>query len=369
MPDNRNSSHAESEIIERAPPACQYARAELVSEETTMKYLIAVLVSSLGLALATSSADAQSVAQDRYPSKPVRIILPFAPGGTTDIVARALADELKRNLGQPIIIENKPGADGIIAIQELVRSGADGYAFMLGNVGTNAIAPILYADKMSLNYERDVVAVMRLVDVPHVMLATTRDFPPRTVAELIDYAKKNPGNVNYGTPGAGNYTHYDMALFAKRAGGLKLAAIPNKAGASGVMNDLLVGTVQVAFLNAATPAGNIQAGNLRALALVNHARLPSLPNVPTMQEVGFPEVGTIAWQGLFAAAATPREVLEKVRSATARALQAPAAKQTLEQQAFNIVPTNSLDEAKSWFAAEMSGWRKVTQEVKIEPSN
>ena len=333
-----------------------------------MKQLIAVLVSSLGLALATSPAAAQSVAQDRYPSKSVRIVSPFAPGGTTDIVARALADELKSNLGQPIVIENKPGAEGLLAVQELVRSGADGYTFMLGNVGTNVIMPILYADKMSLNYERNVVAVMRLVDVPHVMLATTRDFPPRTVSELIDYARQNPGKVNYGTAGVGNYTHYDMALFAKRAGALKLAEIPNKAGASGVMNDLLVGTVQVAFLNAATPAGNIQAGNLRALAVVNHTRLPSLPDVPTMQEVGFPGVGTIAWQGLFAAAATPREVLERVQSATARALQAPAVKQRLEQQAFNIVPTNSLKEAKSWFDSEMIGWREVTQEVKLDLS-
>jgi len=334
-----------------------------------MKQLIAVLVSSLSLAVVSSPATAQSVTQDQYLSKPIRFVLPFAPGGTTDIVARALADELKNNLGQPIVIENKPGADGLIAIQELVRSGTDGYTFMLGNVGTNAIAPILYADSMSFNYQRDVVAVMRLVDIPHVMVATTRDFSPRTVAELVDYAKKNPGKVNYGTPGVGNYTHYDMALFAKRGGGLKMVAIPNKAGATGVMNDLLGGAVQVAFINAATPAGNIQAGNLRVLAVVNHARLPNLPGVPTMQEVGFAGVGTAAWQGLFAAASTPPEVLEKVQSATARALQTPAVRQRLEQQTFNIVPTNSLKDAKSWFDSEMVAWRQVIQEVKLAPTN
>src|SRR5215467_15140615 len=272
-----------------------------------MKQLIAAIVSSLSLALATSPTAAQSVAQGHYPSKPVRILIPFAPGGTTDIVARALADELKTNLGQPILIENKPGADGIVAIQELVRSGADGHTFMLGNVGTNAIAPILYADRTSFNYARDVAAVMRIADIPGVLVATTRNFPPRTVAELTDYARKNPGKVNYGTPGVGNYAHYDMALFAKRGGGLKMVAIPNKAGATGVMNDLLGGAVQVAFINAATPAGNIQAGNLRVLAVVNHARLPNLPGVPTMQEVGFAGVGTAAWQGLFAAASTPPE--------------------------------------------------------------
>jgi len=334
-----------------------------------MKQLIAVIVSSLGLALATSPIATQSVAQDHYPNKPIRIVVPFAPGGTTDIIARALTDELKTNLGQPILIENKPGADGIVAIQELVRSGADGHTFMLGNVGTNAIAPILYAGRTPFNYAHDVVAVMRLADIPGVLVATTRDFPPRTVAELIDYAKKNPGKINYGTPGIGNYTHYDTALFAKRAGGLQLTAIPNKAGASGVMNDLLVGTVQISFLNAASTATNIEAGTLRPLAVVNHTRLPSLPHVPTMQETGFPGVGTIAWQGLFAAAATPRDMLEKARSATARALQAPAVKQALEQQAFNIVPTKSLDDAKSWFVSEMNAWRKVTEEFKLDSSH
>ena len=333
-----------------------------------MKRSTSLFMSSLSLLLVALPVQAQPSTQNSYPTKPVRIVVPFAPGGTTDIVARALTVELKNSLGQTFIVENKPGADGVVAIQDLARSGADGYTLMIGNVGTNAITPVLQAGKNStFDYERDVTPVMRLADIPGVLLASTKDFSVRSIPELIGYAKKNPGKLNYGTPGVGNYAHYDMALFAKRAGGLKMTAIPNKAGATGVSNDLLSGTVQIAFLNAASTAGNIQAGTLRPLAVANHTRLQSLPGVPTLREAGFPGVGTIAWQGLFAPAGTPKDVLEKVRSETAKALQTPSVQQVLQQQGFNIVPTTSLDEAKAWLAQEMTAWRKVTGEVKIEP--
>jgi tripartite-type tricarboxylate transporter receptor subunit TctC len=331
-------------------------------------WLVARLTSVALCVLTFAQAIAQS-AQDSYPNRPIRIVVPFGPGGTTDIVARALSEELRTILGQPVIVENKPGADGIIAIQELLRSGADGYTLMLGNVATNAVAPLFYAGKLPFAYDRDVVPVMRLVDIPGVLVATTQNFPPQSLSELITYAREHPGKVNYGTPGIGNYVHYDMALLASRAGGLVMTAIPNKAGASGVINDLLVGTVQVAFLNAASTAGNIRAGTLRPLAVANHARLASLPNVPTMQEAGFAGVGTIAWQGLFANAAVPRPVLEKLLKAMAQALGAPAVRRVLEQQSFNIVPTSSLDEARSWLAGELKDWRKIIDDTKIEGSN
>jgi tripartite-type tricarboxylate transporter receptor subunit TctC len=330
-------------------------------------WLVARLT-SLALCVLITQANAQ-YAQDSYPSRPIRIVVPFAPGGTTDIVARVLSEELRNILGQPIVIENKPGADGIIAIQDLLRSGADGYTLMIGNVATNAVGPLFHARDIPFDYERDVVPVMRLVDIPGVLVATTQNFPPQTLSELIAYAREHPSKVNYGTPGIGNYVHYDMALLASRAGGLVMTAIPNKAGASGVINDLLVGTVQVAFVNAASTAGSIKAGTLRPLAVANHGRLASLPNVPTMQEAGFAGVGTIAWQGLFAHAAVPRPVLEKILKATAQALGAPAVRRLLEQQAFNIIPTTSLDEARSWLAGELREWRNIIQETKIEEAN
>jgi len=327
-----------------------------------MKRLMSTLLVMVGLGLAIWPA----AAQEKYPSRVVKIIVPYGPGGATDIVARVLADQLKNKFGQSFIIENKPGGYGIIAIQELARSAPDGYTLMVGNVSTNAITPILFASKMALDYDKDVVPVMRLVDIPGFLVVTTKDFAPKTVAEFIDFTKKNPSKVNYGTVGVGSYPHYDMALFAKRAGDLNMAGIPNKAGASGVINDMLTGTVQVAFLNVASTAGNVKAGALRPLAQVNQTRLAQYPDVPTMAEVGFPGVGTAAWQGLFAPAGTPKEVLDTLREAMTEAMKEPSVVNTFKQQDFNIVPTRSLEEAKTWLTGEIDNWKKITQEVKID---
>lgn len=326
-----------------------------------MKRLISTL-----LLFCCATAALPAAAQEKYPNRLVKIIVPYGPGGATDIVARVLADQLKNKFGQAVIVENKPGGYGIIAIQELARSAPDGYTLMIGNVSTNAITPILFSSKMTLDYYKDVVPVMRLVDIPAFLMATTKDFPPTTVAEFIEYTKKYPSKVNYGTVGVGSYPHYDMALFAKRAGDLKMIGVPNKTGASGVINDMLTGTVQVAFLNVASTAGNVKAGMLRPLAQVNHFRLPQYPDVPTMDEVGFPGVGTAAWQALFAPAGSPQAVLDALRQAMTEALKEPSVVKTFQQQDFNIVPTRSLDEAKTWLADEITNWRKITEEVKIE---
>jgi tripartite-type tricarboxylate transporter receptor subunit TctC len=205
-----------------------------------------------------------------------------------------------------------------------------------------------------------------MVDIPEFLLVTTTNFSVKSVPELVDYAKKNPGKLRYGTTGAGSYPHYDMAFFAKKAGDLDMIAIHNKAGASGVINDMITGDTQASFLNVASTAAQIKAGKMRPLALVNHQRLPEFPDVSTMQEIGYPGVGTIAWQGLFAPAGTSREVLETVFKATVQALQAPSVIEAFKKQNFNIVPNKSLDDAKAWLAAEMAQWKDVTTQVKVE---
>jgi tripartite-type tricarboxylate transporter receptor subunit TctC len=327
-----------------------------------MKRLPLILASALCLAVTGLAAHAQ----EKYPNKPVKIIVPYAPGGATDIVARLLADQFRQILGQTFVVENKPGAFGIIAVEEMARAKPDGYTLMIGNVSTNAITPILFPGKFKINYDKDVVPVLRLVDIPEFLLATTKNFAPKTVPELIAYAKQNPGKVRYGTVGVGSYPHFDAAYFAKRAGDLDMIAIHNKAGASGVINDMVSGDSQMAFLNVASTAAMIKAGNIRALALVNHDRLPDWPDVPTMQEVGFPGVGTLAWQAMFAPAGTPREVLETLFKASVEAMQAPNVQEAFKKQNFNVVPNKSLDEAKTWLAGEMQSWKKITSEVKIE---
>lgn len=327
-----------------------------------MKRLSLVLLAACCFAVLSVTA---AGAQDKYPSKAIRILVPYAPGGATDIVARIVGEQMRQILGQPVIVENRPGAYGLIAIEEMNRSKPDGYTLMVGNVSTNAITPALFAKKFSRPYETSVVPVLRLVDIPAFLVVTAKNFPPKDVAELVAYAKARPGAVRYGTVGVGSYPHYDMAVFAKRAG-LEMTGIPNKAGASGVLNDMMTGDTQVAFLNVASTAPVVNAGLVRSLAVTNPTRLPEHPNVPTMEEVGFPGVGTSAWQIMVAPAGTPPEVLETIRKAAAQAMQVPSVIENFKKQNFTITASTSLDEAKTWAAAEMAHWKQITEEVKID---
>jgi tripartite-type tricarboxylate transporter receptor subunit TctC len=327
-----------------------------------MRRIGVTLLAAAGLAFAL----AQAGAQDKFPSKPVKILVPYAPGGATDIVARIVAEPMRQSLGQSFVVENKPGAFGILAIEEMARARPDGYTIQVGNVSTNAITPVIFTSKFKVNYDRDVAPVTNLIDVPAFLVVTTTNFAVKDVKELVEYAKKNPGKLRYGTVGAGSYPHFDMAYFAKRAGDLDMIAIHNKAGASGVINDMITGDTQASFLNVASTAAQVRAGKLKPIAVVNRERLAAYPDVPTMAEVGLPDVGTVAWNAMFAPAGTPKPVLETLHKAAVEALQAPAAKEALTKQNFNIVPSKSVDEAKAWLAGEIATWQKITATVKID---
>jgi tripartite-type tricarboxylate transporter receptor subunit TctC len=323
--------------------------------------LLTTIVAATCIALAGQSAGAQ----EKFPSKPIKVLVPYAPGGATDIVARIIGEEMRQSLGQGVVVENKPGAFGIVAIEEMARSKPDGYTLMIGNVTTNTITPILHKKKFSIDYGKSVVPVTRLVDVPAFIVLTTNNFAPKTFAEFLAYAKANKGKVRYGHVGVGSYPQYDAEVLAHRAG-IEMVGIPNKAGASGIIRDMTSGDIQMAFLNVASSAPLIKAGKLRPVALVNAKRLPDYPDVPTMEEVGYKGVGTLAWQGLFAPAGSPKEVLDTIYKATAEALKAPSVKAAFEKQHFNIVPNASVDDAKKWATEEHDNWTKITQEVKIE---
>ena len=331
-----------------------------------MKSFGPILLSAICLVLGPMTASAD----DKYPSRPIKVIVPYAAGGATDIVARIVGEGVQKICGQGFVVLNKPGAYGLLAIDEMAKAEPDGYTLMLGNVSTNAITPILYAKKLTINYVKDVVAVTNLVDIPAFLIVTTaNNFPPKTVPEFIAYAKQRPGEIHYGTVGVGSYPHYDMAFFAKRAGDLEMSALPNRNGAAGVIQDLLRGDSQAAFLNVASSASLVQAGKLRPLAVVNHTRLPEYPDISTMQEVGFPDVGTIAWQGLFASAATPKPVLEALFQIVTNAMRQPETIENLHKQNFNVVVSKSLTEAQTWLGDEMKHWESITNTVKIEAPN
>jgi tripartite-type tricarboxylate transporter receptor subunit TctC len=321
---------------------------------------LGVVLMSLACLLLGSPAGAQ----EKYPSKPLRILVPFGPGSATDIVIRIVGEQLRSVLGQAVVIENKPGAFGILAIEEMVSARPDGYTLQIGNPGTNALTPIIYKSKFKIDYDRDVLMVTRLSEVPLVLAATTRDFPPKTYAEFIKYAKERPGKVRYASVGVGSNNHYDTEAFAQWAG-VELLHIPNKGGGAAITNDLVTGDAQVALVNAASSAGVIKSGQLKVLAVMADERLPAYPDTPTLKEFGYTS-GKGLWSGLYAPAKTPRDVLETLHKAVLQALQSEPVQTAFTRQMIKAVPNASLDDARAWNAAEMAHWKKITEQVKVE---
>jgi tripartite-type tricarboxylate transporter receptor subunit TctC len=323
-----------------------------------MQRLTTLLLVVLALGVADASA------QDKYPAKPVKVVVPFGPGSATDIVMRIVGEQMRPILGQPLLIENKPGAFGILAIEEMARSKPDGYTLQIGNPGTNVLTPIIYKKKFKIDYDKDVTLVTRLSEVPLVLGATTKDFPPKTYAEFIAYAKGNPGKVRYASVGVGSNNHYDMEAFARWAG-LVLVHLPNKGGGAAITNDLVTGDAHVALLNAASSMGVVKGGQVRALAIMSDQRVGEYADVPTLMELGYPNAKGL-WSALYAPAATPRDVLEIVRAAAVQALASEQVTSAFRQQMIRAVPSASIADAQEWNKAEVAYWKKVTDEVKIE---
>jgi tripartite-type tricarboxylate transporter receptor subunit TctC len=291
--------------------------------------------------------------------------VPYAPGGAVDIVARIVTEQMRQALGQPFIIENKPGAFGILGLEELARAKGDGYTLMFGNNNANVITPILYPKKITIDVEKAVVPVARVADLPGFLIATTKNFPPATFAEFIAYAKQNPGKVRFSSVGVGSFPQYDMEILARRAG-LDMVHIPNKAGASGMLNDLLSGDAQVAFLNVATPAAMVRAGQLRPLAVITEKRMPDYPDVPTLAELGFAGIGTVQWLAIFAPSGVPQAVVETIHKAAVEAVTSAAVQEKFKAQSLRAVPTSSPEEAKRFVRDEFALWNRITREVKID---
>jgi len=325
-----------------------------------MTRLTLLLLSTLAFAVGGSAS-----AQDKYPSKPVKILVPYAPGGGTDITARLFGDHMKNSLGQQFVVENKPGAFGILAIEEMARSKPDGYTLMIGNVSTNAITPVLFKQKLKVDFEKEVQSVARFNIYPSFLIVATTNFDAKDVNDLIAQAKKNPGKLRYTSAGVGSFPHYDMEIFNRRAG-VDMIHIPNKTGAAGMLNDLVVGDAQVAFINSASSAAMIKAGKLKPIAVVAEQRLPGYPDVPTMAEAGFKGVGTLHWQSMLAPAATPKPVIDTLFKAIVEASKQPALKEAFDKQLVSLKLSDSPDEAKTWLKGELDIWRKITSEVKID---
>ena len=312
----------------------------------------------LGLLFAGSA-----LAQD-YPNRPVKIIVPYAPGGSTDIIGRIVAQRLTESLGQSFLVDNRPGASGNLALEAVAKAPPDGYTLLVGNVSTNAINENTFAQQLSIKPSRDLVGVAKLIEIPHIVAAAP-NFPPSSIAELIAEARRNPGRINYASAGLGSYPHLDMEKL-KQAAGIEMTHVPYKGGAGQMIPSIIAGETQVAFLNLASTLPHIRAGRMKALATAMPSRLAELPEVPTLAELGYAGIGTNAWQAMFAPAATPRPVVDKLYSSVAAILTRAEMKEQLAKQMLTVTLSPSPEEFNQLVRKETQGWGEFLREAKIK---
>ena len=305
-------------------------------------------------------------AQGQYPNRPIRILIPYAPGGLTDVVARHYSEQLRKSLGVNVLVENKPGASGIIAIEEMARAKPDGHTIMIGNISTNCLTPVLHAKKMRIDYDRDVQIIARTADAPVFFMATTTNFPPKTFHEFIEYARKHPGDVRYASGGIGAYQHVNTEILAKRVGGLEMVHIPFKDGGPGIIKEIASGDIHVSWFNIVGPVGMIKAGRVRPLAVAAPQRLAAWPDVPTLDELGFPGFRPSQWNAAFAPGAVPREIIDKLHEAFSAAAKTPELQAIFEKGGMIAPVDKSADEARTWLKREMETWRRDIADAGIK---
>jgi len=296
----------------------------------------------------------------KYPSKAVRIIAPFAPGGGVDTVARLIADPLSRSLGQPVIVENRPGAAGTIGAALAARAPADGHTLLLGTISTHGIGPSLYAD-LPYDAQKDFAPISLLVTQPNV-LAVNSGLGAGSLADLVRMAKAKPATIAYASSGSGTTQHLSAAMFEHMAG-VQLVHVPYK-GSAPALTDLLGGQVQLMFDNLATALPHIQAGRLKALAVTSSRRAPALAGVPTMQEAGLAGYEVTSWYALYAPRGTPPAVVQRLNADVRRILSQSSVVQRLRTQGLQPAP-GAPDELATLMRTEIAKWARVVKQAKV----
>jgi tripartite-type tricarboxylate transporter receptor subunit TctC len=310
----------------------------------TPKALLALLTA---LAALSFGQPAQSQV---WPQKPVKIIVPFAPGGNTDGIARLIAQPLGERLGQQFVVENRPGAAGALATEAVVRSPADGYTLLMGTPSQIAIAP--QTTKTPYDPVKDLAPISVVATNPYVLVVNSK-IAVSTLAEFVDYVRRQPGKVAYAAPVFGGLSHLSMVLFLKRAG-LEMTPVSYKGGAA-PMADVVAGHVPAYFATLSEAVSQAQGGAVRLLAVSSERRVPQLPDVPTFAESGFPGFKALTWNGLMAPAATPRQTIDRVANEVARAVKEPVFAERLA--AFGVDPLgNSPAAFATMIAADIALW-------------
>ena len=312
------------------------------------------ILRTLGALVAAVALNAS--AQAPYPNHPVRIVVPFPAGGTTDILARAAAQKLTETLGQPFVVENRAGAGGNIGAELVAKSAPDGYTMLMGTVGTHAINSSLYA-KMPYDHVKDFVPVILVAGVPNVLVVNP-SLPVNSVQELIAYAKANPNKLNFASSGNGTSIHLSGELF-KTMTGVQMTHVPYK-GSAPALTDLIGGQVQLMFDNLPSSLQFIKASKVRALAVTSLARSSTLPELPTLAESGLPGFEASSWFGVLAPAGTPNDIVKKLNGEIAAWLASPDAKDKLAAQGA-IAAGGTPDAFVTHIAAESAKWAKVVK--------
>ncbi|MBP0445091.1 tripartite tricarboxylate transporter substrate binding protein [Roseomonas sp. SSH11] len=303
-----------------------------------------------------------ALAQGEYPNRPIRIIVPYAAGGGQDITARLVSEPLRAALGQPVVVENRTGAGGMIGAQAVATAAPDGYTFLLGGAGETAVAHHLYREKMAYDSLRDLRPVSLIVKVPNILMGSM-NAPFKTVAELVEYARANPGQLSYSSSGIGNPQHLAGELFNRMAG-IQTVHVPYR-GSGPAVTDIAAGQVQYGYNSLASGLSLIRDGRIRAVAVTSRERLPQMPDVPSVSEYApLAEYELINWFGVFAPGNTPGPIVERVSAALAAALREPELRGKFEVQ--GLLPQSMTPaEYRSFVTAESEKFGRIVREANI----
>jgi tripartite-type tricarboxylate transporter receptor subunit TctC len=312
--------------------------------------------------IASASAIAMPSFAQSWPSKPVRLVVPFAPGGTSEIVARTVANELSKQLGQTVFVENKPGGAGVTAMQEVARAAPDGHTVILSHVGTMAVNPYMLKSQ-PYDVNKDFVPVTLLAKVPNVFVIHP-DVPAKDFKEFLTYAKANPGKLNYGSAGNASAGHLAME-YLKLVSGMFITHIPYR-GTGPQLTDLLAGRTQASSAGLPALGAHIRGGKLRAIAVGTAKRIPTLSDVPTVQELGYANFETSQWYGLHAPAGTPADVVRRLQEESAKALRASSVTERFATDSA-IGGGGPASEYAAFIAAEQKVWKGIVERAQIKP--
>jgi tripartite-type tricarboxylate transporter receptor subunit TctC len=311
---------------------------------------------------AAALAAARPAAAQAWPSRPVRLVVPLVPGGTTDLIARVIAEPLSRLLGQNVVVENRPGANGWIANDYVMRERPDGHTLIVNNVSTHGINSAMAGPERTLVPSRGLLPVTNLIEAPQLFLSPA-DLPVGSLADFVTRARAASAPLVYASAGVGSYQHIDLETFARRAG-ITLTHLPLR-GAGEMVPIMLRGDAQITEFNLSAALPHIQAGRLRPLAVVSRQRMPQLPEIPTTVEAGFPDLVTTLWNGLFAPAGTPPPVIATLHAHVTGILRDPEVLANLERQAVRATPSESPAAFAAYVAEDVARWTALTREFNI----